>query len=131
MVVKGICIISLTLGVGILLRFMPSMRASMLWREAYWRPVMDKKYVSQAGGWCSNVVTGSYGVSWKHIKRASNAVSSFVSIKVFDGGRTRFWHNIWCGERSLKETFLELFCIARDNDALVANHMLAHSGEMH
>ena len=103
----------------------------MLWREAYWRLVMDRKYVSEAGGWCSNVVSGSYGVSWKHIKRASNAFSSFVSIKVFDGGQTRFWHNIWCGERSLKETFMELFCIARDNDALVANHMLAHCGKMH
>lgn len=45
MVVKGICIISLTLGVGILLRFMPSIRAGMLWREAYWRQVVDKNMV--------------------------------------------------------------------------------------
>jgi hypothetical protein len=30
-------------------------------RKAYWRRVVDKKYGSQAGGWCSNVVTGPYG----------------------------------------------------------------------
>jgi hypothetical protein len=29
------------------------------------------------------------------------------------------------------ETFLELFCIARDMDALVADHMFTHNDEVH
>jgi hypothetical protein len=38
-------------------------------REAFWRQVVDKHYGSLAGGWCTNVVIGPYGVSlWKHIR---------------------------------------------------------------
>lgn len=28
---------------------------------------------------------------------------------------------MWCGDRRLKESFLELFCLARNRDALVAD----------
>jgi hypothetical protein len=31
----------------------------------------------------------------------------------------------------MKDSFPKLFCIARDKDALVANHMFAHNNEMH
>jgi hypothetical protein len=31
-------------------------------REAMWRLVVDFKYGSLWGGWCSNKVNGSYGV---------------------------------------------------------------------
>jgi hypothetical protein len=35
----------------------------MLWREAFWQWVMDKKYGSLMGGWCNNVIMGPYRVS--------------------------------------------------------------------
>ena len=38
-----------------------------------------------------------------------------------DGSRTRFWHDIWCEDRQLKEYFPKLFCLARNMDAMVVD----------
>jgi hypothetical protein len=39
-------------------------------RGALWRKVVDVKYDSLSGGWCSKEVGGSYGVGvWKCIRR--------------------------------------------------------------
>jgi hypothetical protein len=35
----------------------------------------------------------------------------------------KFWLDVWCGDVSLKESFLELFLIAREKEALVADHL--------
>jgi hypothetical protein len=37
-----------------------------------------------------------------------------------DGSHTRFWHDIWCGDRNLKDSILELFHFARNRDATVS-----------
>jgi len=42
---------------------------------------------------------------------------------VGDGTRTRFWHNLWCGDTVLKEAFPVLFGIAREKDTSVAGNM--------
>ena len=36
-------------------------------REALWRRVIRVKYGSEEGGWCSNSILGSYGVSLSKI----------------------------------------------------------------
>ena len=38
-----------------------------------------------------------------------------------DGSHIRFWHEFWCGDHPLKESFLELFCLARNRDAMVVD----------
>jgi hypothetical protein len=68
---------------------------------------------------------------WKHIRRGCNSFSKFVTIEVHDGSWTRFWHDTWCEDCPLKDSFPELFFIARDKDALVADHMLVHNDEVH
>jgi hypothetical protein len=42
---------------------------------------------------------------------------------VGDGGRTKFWHDLWCGDTILKEAFPVLFGIAQVQDASVADNM--------
>jgi hypothetical protein len=75
-----------------------------------------------AGGWCTNSITRHYGVSlWKHVRWGWDTFSSFASFEVGDGSLTKFWHNMWCGGHPLKESFVELFCHARNRDALVAD----------
>jgi hypothetical protein len=58
---------------------------------------------------------------WKHIRRGWDVFYNFTSVEVGDGSRTRFWHDIWCGDRPLKDSFPELFCLARNRDAMVAD----------
>jgi len=42
---------------------------------------------------------------------------------VGDGIRTKFWHDLWCGNTVLKEAFPVLFGIARVKDVSVADNM--------
>jgi len=61
------------LGVRNLIQFNRALLGKWLWRfakerEALWRLVIEVKYGSLRGGWCSAEVVGSYGVSvWKYI----------------------------------------------------------------
>jgi hypothetical protein len=40
----------------------------------------------------------------KHIRRERGVFSSFASVEVGYGFRTRFWHDMWCGDRPMKES---------------------------
>jgi hypothetical protein len=49
-------------------------------------------------------------------------------VMAFEPG---FGMMFWGGDCSLKDSFLELFGISRDRDALVADHMFAHNEVVH
>jgi len=59
-----------------------------MWRfvqehEALWKSVIDLKYGSVRGGWCSLPAAGSYGVSvWKYIRRGWDTFSKYVRLEV-------------------------------------------------
>jgi hypothetical protein len=63
------------LGVRNLIKFNQALLGKWLWRyaterEALWRVVVEAKYDSLSGGWCSKEVVGPFGVGvWKHIRR--------------------------------------------------------------
>jgi hypothetical protein len=42
---------------------------------------------------------------WKHIRRGWDVFSSFTSVEVDDGARTRFWHDLCWGDHPLNESF--------------------------
>jgi hypothetical protein len=78
--------------------------------EAYWRLVVEVKHGCMNGSWCTKVVEGPYGVGlWKHIQKGWGVFLRFISFGVGDGSHIRFWYDTWCGDRSLKEAFPELF----------------------
>jgi hypothetical protein len=60
---------------------------------------------------------------WKFIRKGWETFSKFLRYEVGDGIRTRFWHDLWCGDTVLKEVFPDLFGIARVKDASVADNM--------
>ena len=54
-------------------------------RDALWRMVMDAKYGSMWGGWCSNSVQGPYEFClWKSIRKGWDGYVSFRDESVAD-----------------------------------------------
>lgn len=52
-------------------------------REALCRVVVDSKYGSAWGEWCSNEVHGLYGVGiWKNIRRGWGELSSHIGFEM-------------------------------------------------
>jgi hypothetical protein len=90
-------------------------------REAWWRVVVEAKYRSMWGGWCTYPHSGALGVSlWKNIRLGWEIFSSHSRLVVGEGNWVRFWHDWWCEETKLKEDFPMLYSIAREKDASVA-----------
>jgi hypothetical protein len=82
-------------------------------------------------GWCSLDPPGSRGVGlWKYISKGWSLFCSHTSFIFGHGSRIRFWHDVWCGEMTLKKAFSDLYDIARNKDALVAAHMVSESGSL-
>ena len=125
------------LGVKNLRRFNQALLGKWLWRdrtdwEALWRQIVEAKYGEMWGGWCSDVGKGPYGVSlWKYIRRGWDHLFPFLSFKVGNEEKVWFWHDIWCGDRSLRVVYPGLFSIAGNRDASVANLMSYKNGVLH
>jgi hypothetical protein len=122
------------LGVHNFIRFNQALLGEWLWRygrerDALWRLVIDAKFESLKGGWCSKEVSGSFGVGvWKHIRRGWEKFRNFVRFEVGNGSNISFWQDWWCGDRSLKQCFPDLFSIVRNKDAMVADNLVVHNG---
>jgi hypothetical protein len=53
--------------------------------------VIDVKYGSVKGGWCSLHAAGSYGVSvWKYIRRGCDTFAKDMRLEVGDGHHVHF-----------------------------------------
>ena len=93
---------------------------------------MAVKYGSLEGGWCSKIPTGPYGVGlWKFIHSGWDKFSRMLKFEVGDGSRIRFWPNVWCIDGSLKDVYPELFCLARDKNACVADNFQQLGDSIH
>uniref|UniRef100_A0A2N9GKR1 Reverse transcriptase domain-containing protein n=1 Tax=Fagus sylvatica TaxID=28930 RepID=A0A2N9GKR1_FAGSY len=118
-------------------RFNQALLGKWLWRygcdhEALWRRVVDAKYGSLWGGWCSKDTRGPYGVSlWKNIRKEWESFLKHLFLQVGNGERIRFWRDHWCGKEPLKKTYQDLFSIARDKDVAIASIMSFESGGLH
>jgi len=98
-------------------------------RDVWWRVVVDSKYGSSWGGWCSLELAGAYGVGvWKNIRKGWDSFSSFTRVVVGDGTNINFWNDLWCRDTALKVAFPALFGIAHVKDASVANNLEFLSG---
>jgi hypothetical protein len=94
-------------------------------RVALCRLMIEAKYESMRGGWCSKDIMGTYGVGvWKHIRRRWDKFSNFVRFEVGVRSNVSFWHDHWCGYRPLKLSYPALFSIACCKDVWVAVNML-------
>jgi len=108
-----------------------------MWRfvqeqEALWRSVIDVKYESLRGGWCSLAAGGFHGVSvWKYIQKGWDIFYKFVRLEAGDGYNVRFWHDLWCEDMPLKLCYPVSFSIARFQDAWVVDNLSLVGGVAH
>ncbi|XP_042974721.1 uncharacterized protein LOC122306358 [Carya illinoinensis] len=117
------------LGVRKLKTFNKTLLGKWLWHyhqegDALWRNILDVKYGSVWGGWCSKEVRGAYGV--RVCKLIWNGWDDFLGnyrLKVERGTQIKFWHNIWCGDIALKNDFPSLYRIASYQGSSVADNM--------
>jgi len=123
------------LGIRNLKIFNRALLGKWLWhyvheREA-WLKIVDAKFGSAWGEWCSIDPPGSHGVGlWKYIKKGWSLFCRHTRFELGDGSKIKFWDDVWCGEMTLKEAFLALYGIARDKDVLVAAHLDSTSGSL-
>jgi hypothetical protein len=86
--------------------------------------VVDSKFSSSWGGWCSNEPLGMYRVDlWNNIRKGWRKFSTHTKFDVGDGSKVRLWHDLWCGNMALKDTFPDLFGIACAKDTFVVTHL--------
>lgn len=92
---------------------------------------MDFKFGSSWDGWCSNEPPKPHGVGlWKNIRRSWKMIFSHTRFEMGDGSKIRFWHDVWHGEKALKEAFLNLYSSACVKDASVAVQLELSSGSL-
>jgi hypothetical protein len=117
------------LGIRNIRRFNQALLGKWLWRfaheeGAWWRSVLVAKYGSGWGGWHLGVISGSHGMGlWKFICMGWQNFRRFFKYDVGEGSKIRFWDDIWCGERALKEEYPGLFSITRLKEASIADNM--------
>ena len=94
---------------------------------ALWRQVVDSKYGSQWGGWCSNHSREPYRVSlWNHIHKGWTCFSQYIGFKVGGGSHIKFWSDSWSGDQLLRGRFSTLFRLAHNQEASMADYLHFH-----
>uniref|UniRef100_A0A2N9EHM0 Reverse transcriptase domain-containing protein n=1 Tax=Fagus sylvatica TaxID=28930 RepID=A0A2N9EHM0_FAGSY len=101
-------------------------------RDHLWRKVIEAKYGCARCGWCTNQVNRPYGVSlWKTISKGWDSLNRFISFEIGDESKVSFWHDVWCGDRPLKEMYPDLFAISCSLDSLVDDQLRRHNDTLH
>ena len=91
------------LGIKNMQSFNQSLLGKWLWRygmdrESLWRQVVEAKYGSMWGGWCTKANWDAYGLGfWKGIRKGWDRFLTFLTFSVGNGERVMFWNNPWCG----------------------------------
>jgi hypothetical protein len=89
------------------------------------------KYGSVWGGWRSSDITGSHRVGlWKYICMGWQNFRRHIKFDPGDGSKIRFWDDVWCGDRALKEAFPGLFTIASFKEASIADSVEQSNGTL-
>jgi hypothetical protein len=118
------------LGIRNLRCFNRTLLGKWLWRyasepRAYWRKVVEAKYGSERGGWCSKVGAGSHGRGlWKFISKEWHHFSNHIRLIPGDGSRISFWGEAWCGSLPLMEVFPGLYRLANNKEASIADNLI-------
>jgi hypothetical protein len=67
---------------------------------------------------------GAFGVElWKNVRKGWETFSGYTRFEVGDGTKISVWHDLWCGDMTLKAAFPTLFGKTAAKDASFANNL--------
>lgn len=90
-------------------------------QDNLWRQVLVARF-GKKSFWESNETRGRHGCGiWKSIISRRDEFWKFLRFKIWSGENIKFWMDIWVGESSFKDLFPQVFQLARDLQAMVAN----------
>ena len=118
------------LGVRKIVPFNKTLLGKWLWRygmeeSRLWRRVIATKYGVNAGGWSTKKSQGAHGCGlWRSISIVWTDFVPYLDYEVGVGDRIRFWIHRWCGDRPLKDVFLDLYVCATNRHATVDSLLL-------
>ena len=99
-------------------------------KNALWRQAICCKFGESTGGWHTRDLRGSYGTSlWKEIRKEWLVFSQNAVFALGDGRRINFWSDVWCGVEALCNHFPNLFNIASNKEAKVADIWDSREGD--
>ena len=89
-------------------------------RDHLWRMVIAEKYGEEEGGWISKDPQCPFGITlWKSIMRGKENFYKGVRFSPGDGNRISFWHDLCLGEKTLCETYPEIYANAIEKNAKI------------
>lgn len=81
--------------------------------------------------WEFGIGKGSCGCSpCKGILKYTSLFKEGLGFEVGDGRRIKFWVDSWCGERSLRLDFLDVFTLAMAPSSTVSDNYSVHRDEV-
>ena len=83
------------------------------------------------GYWSTGWIRGSHGCGvWKGIMLGWDGFSTHLRHKVGRGDKVRLWHDKWCGDVTLKESFPVLYDCASNQAATISEVLVRENGRV-
>ncbi|GFS31499.1 acyl-CoA N-acyltransferase with RING/FYVE/PHD-type zinc finger protein [Actinidia rufa] len=93
-----------------------------LGEDKLWCRVIKSKYGILRGAWRTKEISHPHGSGlWKGIMKVWGDFRLNVSYQLGNGSKISFWNDDWCSQIPLRDRFPELFALATNREALVAD----------
>ena len=93
--------------------------------------MLVERHGAGCGDWSTGWTRDSHGCGlWKGIMLGWNAFSAHVKYKVGRGNRVRLWHDRWCGDVPLKDSFPDLYACASNKAATISEVLVRENGRV-
>ena len=87
-------------------------------RDMLWRKLFFGKFGEELGGWCSWEGREGHVVGlWKLIRKVWGTFKVKTRFEEDNGRIVKFWHDVWCNDMPLKDSFPSLFTFAIAKEA--------------